>query len=100
MTRKKVKTSKKERKRLFIISSAIIGLLSILVLSVYSDWQLILSNRKEEVELQSKYEYLLDEEKKLTGEITKLEDDEYLARYAQEKYMLSKDGVTIIKMDN
>lgn len=100
MAKGNMKTSKKEKKRLVIITFSIIGLLTLLVFSVYSDWQLILSNRKEEKELSSKYEYLLDEELKLSGEITKLEDDEYLARYAKEKFMLSKEGNIIIKMDD
>lgn len=94
------KTSKKERKRLFIISLAIITLLCFLVGSVYKDWQQILFNRKEEIELTKKYEQLLDNEVKLSAEITKLQDDEYLARYAKEKYMLSSSDDIIIKSDS
>lgn len=90
--------SKKERKRIFIISVTIISLLTLLVASVYKDWQQIMNNRKEEVELTKKYQALLEEETKLNAEITKLGDSEYLARYAKEKYMLSSDKDTIIKM--
>ncbi len=93
------KKSKKEKKRLFIITIAIISLLALLVGSVYKDWQQIMSNRKKEVELTKKYEKLLEDETKLNAEITKLEDSEYLMRYAKEKYMLSSDGDTIIKMN-
>ena len=96
---KKKKTSKKERKRLFLISIAIILLLCLLVGSVYNDWKQILKNRKTENELTLRYEKLLDDEEKLNAEIAKLQDDEYLARYAKEKYMLSSDGDTIIKMN-
>ena len=95
----KKKTSKKEKKRLFIISTTIILLLIVLVLSIYHDWEQILKNRQAEVELTQIYENLLDNEEKLNAEITKLEDDEYLARYAKEKYMMSSEGDTIIKMD-
>jgi len=91
------KTSKKEKKRLMIISSAIIMLLFFLVGSVYHDWSQILNNKKEEVELSNKYKNLLEEEVRLNAEITKLEDDEYLARYAKEKYMLSSEGDIIIQ---
>ncbi len=94
------KTSRKEKKRLVIISFAIILLLIVLVGSVYSDWKEILKNRKNEIELKNKYEELLDNEKKLSAEITKLEDDSYLARYAKEKFMLSNEGDTIIMMDD
>ncbi len=95
----KKKTTKKEKKRLVLITFLIIGLLGLLVGSVYNDWKQIMRNRKKEVELTIKYEQLLDEENKLNAEITKLEDDEYLARYAKEKYMLSSEGDTIIKMN-
>lgn len=94
------KTSRKEKKRLVIISFAIILLLIVLVGSVYSDWKEILKNRRNEIELKNKYEELLDNEKKLSAEITKLEDDSYLARYAKEKFMLSNEGDTIIMMDD
>ena len=92
-----IKKSKKEKKRLFLITITIIGLLSLLVASVYSDWHQILKNRQLERELNSEYTELLSEEEKLSAEITKLQDDEYLARYAKEKYMLSSEGDTIIK---
>ena len=94
------KTSKKERKRLFLISIAIIILLVFLVGSVYNDWKQILKNRRDEVELTKKYEELLDDEIRLNAEITKLQDDEYLARYAKEKYMLTTEGDIIIKNPN
>ena len=67
--------------------------------SVYKDWKQILKNRKEEIKLSQRYEELLDNEIKLSAEITKLQDDEYLARYAKEKYMLSAQGDTIIKIN-
>ena len=94
---KKNKKSRKEKKRLFIISVTILGLLSFLVASVYKDWKQILENKKEEIELRTRYNDLLDEEVKLSAEIVKLGDDEYLARYAKETYMLSAEGDTIIK---
>jgi len=74
-------------------------LLVFLVGSVYSDWKQILKNRKSESMLSQKYEQLLEDELRLSAEIIKLQDDEYLARYAKEKYMLSAEGDTIIKMD-
>lgn len=95
----RARTSKKEKKRLFLITIAIITLLALLIGSVYSDWKQILKNRRTEVELIQKYEELLENELKLSAEITKLQDDEYLARYAKEKYMLSAEGDTIIKID-
>ena len=41
---------------------------------------------------------LNDEEKALESDIQKLEDPTYVARYAREKYLYSKDGELIIRM--
>jgi cell division protein DivIC len=95
----KRRKSKKEKKRLFLISSTIIFLLCFLVSSVYSDWAQILENKSKVVALNTEYENLLEEEESLTSEITKLQDDNYLKRYAKEKFMFSEPGDTIIRMD-
>lgn len=96
----KTKKSKKEKKRLFLISVTIIGLLTLLVSSVYKDWTKILNNKSKEIALASEYESLLEEEEALNSEITKLKDDTYLKRYAKEKFMFSESGDTIIRMND
>lgn len=95
----KSKKSKKEKKRLFLISTMIFLLLGILVSSVYKDWIQILDNKSKEVALNKEYEELLEKENELNSEITKLQDDAYLARYAKEKFMFSANGDTIIRMN-
>ena len=77
----KRKKSKKERKRLFLITTAICLLMAFLVSSLYKDWIKILNNKSKEIALNNKYEELLEEENSLNSEITKLQDDAYLARY-------------------
>lgn len=96
----KARKSRKERKRLFLISTAIIFLLALLVSSVYKDWIQILENKSKVVALNNQYEELLEEEVALSSEITKLQDNAYLARYAKEKFMFSAEGDTIIRMDD
>lgn len=93
-----MRTSRKEKKRLLLISFSIIVLLVALIITVYKDFQLIVSGRKKEIELSKKYEELIEEQERLDAEIVKLQDDKYLARYAKEKFMLSKEGDTIIQM--
>lgn len=95
----KNKKSKKEKKRLFLITIMICFLLGILISSVYKDWVQILNNKSKEVALNSEYEELLEKESELNSEITKLQDDAYLARYAKEKFMFSANGDTIIRMN-
>ena len=54
----------------------------------------------EKHELQNKLVSLKDEEEVLNSDIKKLEDPEYVARYAREKYLYSKDGELIIRIPN
>ena len=44
------------------------------------------------------YKDILEDEDNLKTEINKLQDEEYVARYAREKYLYSKDGELIIKI--
>ena len=79
--------------------TAIITLLSLLIASVYKDWQQIMSNKKLERELNNKYNYLLETEDKLNTEIARLSENEGLINYARENFLLSTEGDIIIKWD-
>ena len=94
-----MKKTKKEKKRLFIISSLVILLIISLISSVSTDWATILENKQKIGQLSKEYDDLLTEEEQLKSEVTKLQDADYIARYAKEKYMYSSDGETIIRMD-
>lgn len=94
-----MKKTKKEKKRLFVLSVSIIALLSVLVYSVVTTCPSILENKSKIKELNKEYNELLSNEEKLVSEVTKLQDDEYVARYAKEKFMYSEDGEIIIRMD-
>lgn len=94
-----MKKTKKERKRLFFISAIIIVLMVSLFNSVSKDWSKILSNKAKAQELSVKYEELLSNEEKLVSQVTRLQDDDYIARYAKEKYMYSGEGEVIIRLD-
>ncbi len=90
---------KKERRRLFLISITVILLLVSLFGSMYHDFMQIINNHKETIALTAEYERLLEEEKALTSEVTKMQDPNYLARYAKEKYLYSEDNEIIIRID-
>lgn len=94
-----MKKTRKEKKRLITISLIIMFMLVSLVTSVASDWTKILENKSKIESLNVKYNTLLSDEEKLVSEVTKLQDTDYIARYAKEKYMYSADGETIIRMD-
>ena len=40
----------------------------------------------------------MKEQDSLKSEVVKLQDPEYVARYAREKYLYTKDGETILKI--
>lgn len=94
-----MKKTKKEKKRLFFISLILILLVVSMVKSVAHDWTQILDNNNKLQELTKEYNLLLEDEEKKVSELTKLHDDDYLARYAKEKYMYSADGETIIRIN-
>lgn len=91
--------TKKEKKRLFLISIIIVGLIALLAFSVSKDFITITRNVKQTKELTQKYENLLDEKKSLTSQVTKMQDPNYLARYAKEKFLYSKEDEVIIRVD-
>lgn len=94
-----MKKTRKEKKRLILITLVIIGLIGSLFSSVSRDWVEILQNNKKADELAAKYDDLLKEEEKLKSDVIKLQDSDYVARYAKEKYLYSTDGETIIRLD-
>lgn len=70
----------------------------ILISTVISDWIQIRDNKRETEQLLKKKEELLEEEASLKSEVNKLKDPDYIARYAREKYMYTKDGEVILKI--
>lgn len=55
---------------------------------------------KEEKELNEKLTSLKSDAKSLKNEITKLQDKEYIARYARENYLYTKNGEYVIKLND
>lgn len=95
MAKKKNKKAKARLFIFFIIFGAIIGSLSY---SFFSNIQKMLEIKKQKNELKEKLVALKDEEEVLNSDIKKLEDPDYVARYAREKYLYSKDGELIIRL--
>ena len=91
------KLTKKDKRRIMIWSLLIVIVISYLAVFSYNCWSDILSNRKQTKELEYSYTALLKEEEELNSAITKLQDPNYVAKYAREKFMLSKDGEIILK---
>ena len=54
--------------------------------------------KEQKKQLEDRIASLKEEEKVLESDIQKLEDPSYVARYAREKYLYSKDGEIIIRI--
>ena len=91
------KRTKKDKRRILLGTLVILIMICYLSFFVYRYWNQILSNNNEKKILEAKYEALLKEEDELN---TEMQDSEYAAKYAREKYGYSKDNEVIIKFDD
>lgn len=92
------KITTKVKRRLFLLSSVLLSLIVFLFLTVFQDWNALMQNKKNIRQMNSQYINLLEEENALSSEIIKLQDPDYVARYAREKYMYSLPDEIIIRI--
>lgn len=94
----KKRITKKTKRRLTFLSGIILLLVGVIISSVFKDMCQVVKNKNEIAVLTDKYNTLLHEEESLQSEITKLQDSEYVARYAREKFLYSLPNEVIIKL--
>ena len=97
MIKIKHKVTKKERRRLTIFVLSFLFIIGFTCINIFPDWLKIMNNKQEITHLQSSYEELLDTEEALKAEVQKLQNPEYVERYAKEKFLYTKDGEIIIR---
>lgn len=86
-------------KRKFLVIAVVYIVLGILLFdTVAKTGYQIYTKTKEKKEFERQLAELKDEEEQLKGQVTKLQDPDYIARYAREKYLYSKDGEIIIRI--
>ena len=56
--------------------------------------------KEEKVKLEKQIVYLADEKENLEADVERLSDSTYIAKYAREKYLYSKEDEIIIRMDD
>ena len=81
---------------LFGVSSFIIIIATTFTIGRY--WVEIYDKYQENKYLETKLVDLKDKELELRLDAERLQDPDYIARYAREKYLYSKDGEFIIKI--
>lgn len=93
-----MKPTKKDKRRLLIWSLTILILVIYLGVFSFKFWNQILKSQQIRDNLNAKYEEALAKEEILNDEVNKLQDPEYVAKYAREKYMYTKEGELIIRV--
>lgn len=94
----KKKKNKKVKFRLFFIFILFCSVIGYLSYNLFSNVSKIMKINREKNELNDKLATLKEEEETLNSDIKKLKDPDYVARYAREKYMYSKEGELIIRI--
>lgn len=89
----------KERRKNVLIFIICIFVICLSVVSSVNNYALIRKKNIEKQNLTKQLEELKEEEKTLSDDVEKLKNPEYAARYAREKYLYSKNGEKILKID-
>ena len=87
----------------FRVTFLVIGLIIsniVFISSAFSYFTQIYKTKSEINELKEQYNDKLTEEEDLKAQINKLQDPEYMAKYAREKYLYSGKNEIILKMDD
>lgn len=92
------KNSKKAKYRIFLCFIVFGTIIASLSYSFFSNVAKIIEINNEKQALNDKLTSLKEEEEVLNSDIKKLNDPDYVARYAREKYLYSKDGELIIRI--
>ena len=93
--RKKVKKKAKRIATFGVLSMILVITICLTLFSVIIE---IVDKYQEKNQLSTELIALQEQEKELETDVKKLEDPEYLARYAREKYFYSKDGELILRI--
>lgn len=94
----KRKKSKKSVKRLFLLGITSVAVIIGTTYTIGKYWVEIYDKYQEKRELKSKLSDLKEKEAALQVDANKLQDPDYIARYAREKYSYSKDGEIILRI--
>ena len=96
MARKK--KTKKSIKRIFLLGITSVAIIIGTTYTIGKYWVEIFDKYQEKKELKTKLSNLKEKEAALQVDANKLQDPDYIARYAREKYYYSKDGEIILRI--
>lgn len=94
----KAKGQKKSRRRIVFLGLGSVIVIVATTFTIGKYWIEIYDKYQEKKNLEKQLVSLKDKEKELKVDADKLQDPDYIARYAREKYLYSKDGEFILKI--
>lgn len=95
----KRKISKSSKRRLVILMPIVVILIGYAIFTLVVTVSELYTLHNEEKELQNNLTELKGDAEDLKTEINKLQDADYVARYARENYLYTKDGEYVIKVN-
>lgn len=95
----KRRVSKQSKRRLVILVPLSILAIFSCIFTIASMGYNLYTLQKEQKQLETNLRDMQKEADNLKTEITKLQDKDYVARYARENYLYTKDGEYVIKVD-
>ena len=96
--KKASKTKVKRKRRMILLGLGSIAVIVTMTFTIGKYWIEIIDKYREKNRLEEELELLKAKEKELKLDADKLQNPDYIARYAREKYLYSKDGEFIIKI--
>lgn len=99
MSKKKNQVSIQARRRLFFLRPICFFLVFFLCITLLTNFVKLYKLNNEKKEKENEYIELQERTEYLKNEVSKLNDPDYLAKFAREKYSYSKDGEIILKID-
>lgn len=92
------KKNKKTKRRILFLGLGSLAIIAVTTFSIGRYWVEIFAKYQEKKQLEKKLTNLKEKEEALKVDADKLQDPDYIARYAREKYLYSKDGEFILRL--
>ena len=89
---------KKARRRMILLGLTSIVIIFVMTFTIGKYWVEIFEKYQEKKELDKELTLLKEKEEALKVDVNKLQNPDYIARYAREKYQYSKDGEFILQI--
>ena len=94
----KYRKKMKPRKRAIFLALGSFVVIVVVTFSIGKYWVEIIEKYQEKKELELELTSLKEKEEELQVDANKLQNPDYVARYAREKYLYSKEGEYILQI--